>query len=430
MIFKKMKTKSMKTICVVDNIGGSYVNVAMELNNFFEKVYYHSVNQNPFPMKSMSSIGIGYDDIERIDDFWSNIDLFDIIIFPDIYFKDWGYRLRVLGKQVWGGCPSEELETDRKLFKEELQSVGLSIAPTEYIIGIDDLIDKLKTRTDVWLKISYFRGQMETYHHINMNQSSIWLENLKVSLGPLGKSQEFIIETPIESIAEVGFDGYTINGILPNECIWGIETKDCAYIAKHCPIIELPQPILEVNSKFEPVLQKYKHNGFYSNEIRVGKNGINYYTDPAMRAGSPPSNSYLGWITNWDEIITNGVEGIMTEPVFSNLYCIELILKSTYCYTNYMPINITSEFRQNLKLKGCLNVDGQDYIVPFEQGGIKELKEFGSVVVFGDDVVEIMTKAVEIAGQIDCYGLTYDADAINRTMESINNIEKNLNLKF
>ena len=34
---------------------------------------------------------------------------------------------------------SEALETDRKLFKEEVEGCGLPVAPTKYIKGIDEL---------------------------------------------------------------------------------------------------------------------------------------------------------------------------------------------------------------------------------------------------------------------------------------------------
>ena len=428
--FSEVKKGKQMSICICDNVGGSYVNIALEMIPYFKKVYYHSVNQNPFPMLSMSSIGIGFDGLERVNDFWSNLDNFDIILFPDIYFKDWGTHLRKIGKLVWGGGQSEDIETDRKLFKKELTNVNLPVAPTKYIVGIDNLFAYLKGVEDKWLKISYYRGQMETFHHINMNQSMIWLENLKVSMGPLGIHQEFIVEDGIDSIAETGYDGWCINGAMPDNAIWGVETKDSGYVGTHCLRSELPIPVQSVNDKFQSVLNKYKHTGFYSTEVRVGKDGNDYYTDPCMRAGVPPSNVYLNMITNWDDIIINGCKGTIVEPIFKAKYGAELILKSTYCYTNFMPITIPKEFRQNVKLKGAFNVDGQDYIVPFEQGGLFEMKEFGSVVVVGDDIDTIFNQCIAIADSIECYGLIYDKDALNSTKNSINSITNALKINF
>lgn len=428
--FNKLKFSAEITVCVCDNIGGTYVNVAQELSKYFKKVFYHSVNQNPFPMISMSNIGTGYDTIERTNDFWANIDQYDIIIFPDIYFKDWGNRLRKMGKMVWGGCSSEDLETNRHLFKDELESQGMNVAPTKYIIGIKKLKNYLKSKEDKWIKISYYRGNMETFHHINMNQSLVWLENLTVTMGPLGEEIEFIVEDSIESIAEVGFDGWSINGKFTEEQIWGIETKDCSYIGTHVTRSSMPAPVNEVNNKFSSVLSKYNHIGFYSTEIRVGKDGKNYYTDPCMRAGSPPSATYLALISNWDEIIMAGCKGEIVEPKFKAKYGCELIIKSNYCYKNYLPITIPEEYRDNVKLKGSFRYNNQDYIVPFEQGGILEMDAFGSIVVVGDNVDDILNKAIEIAGCLECYGLTYDGDALNKSKESISKITSALKITF
>lgn len=99
--FTQFKPKN--SVCVVDNVGGSYLPIAHRLSEHFDKVYYHSINQNPFPRISLDMIGTGYDNIERIDEFWKRLDDFDIIVFPDIYFNDFGYHLRKIGKKVWGG---------------------------------------------------------------------------------------------------------------------------------------------------------------------------------------------------------------------------------------------------------------------------------------------------------------------------------------
>ena len=428
--FNKIKLSTDMSVCIVDNIGGCYTNIAKEMTNYFGKVYYHPVNQNPFPMLSMDLVGSGYDNIEKVDDFWSLIDKFDVIIFPDIYFSDWGNHLRKMGKLVWGGTPAEILETDRHLFKDELISVGLPIVPTEYVIGLSNLINYLKEKQNKWVKISYYRGNMETYHHINMNQSAIWLNNLKSTMGPASETIEFLIEDNVDCIAEVGYDGWSVNGKLPNSQIWGIETKDCSYIGTHIEKSGMPEPVTYVNDKFEPILTKYNHTGFYSNEIRVGQDGKYYYVDAAMRAGSPPSATYLKLINNWDEIIIGGCKGEIVEPTYAAKYGCELILKSSFCFKNFMPIEITKEYTNNINLRGNFYYNNSNYIVPFDQGGLFDMDAFGSVVVIGDDVDTILTKAVEIADSLNAYGLSYDKDALNRTKQSIQDITTTLNLKF
>lgn len=109
LVYRKFNTK--KKICVIDNIGGSYLPIAQFLTKYFD-VYYHPVVQSPFPNMSTMYIGYGYD-FKLLDNFWSNIDQFDLFIFCDIYFKDWGTALKKMGKLVVGGCESEDLEINK-----------------------------------------------------------------------------------------------------------------------------------------------------------------------------------------------------------------------------------------------------------------------------------------------------------------------------
>lgn len=426
LVYRKLDKTKTKVI-VIDNIGGLYIPIAQHLTQYFD-VYYHSVSQNPFPHMSYCEVGIGYD-FKIVENFWNNINNFDIFIFPDIYFKDWGMYLRSIGKQVWGGCSSEDLETDRKLFKQELSNASLPVAPTKYIVGLTNLASLLKSVTDKWIKVSYYRGDMETFHHVTWRQSEVWLNGLSVDLGPLGETLEFMVEDSIDSIAEIGADGFTVGGNSPQSTIWGLEVKDLGYIGKSSQFTESAQPIQDVYEKFNPILQKYKHTGFYSTEIRVANDGSDYYTDPCMRAGSPPSNVYLEMISNWDEIIIGGVKGTVVEPKFTGKYGVEIILKSSECSDTFMPVNFDPKYKDNIKLKGSVIIDGKYYVIPLAQAGI-HMTEFGSVVVIGDNINNIVSQAIEIANSIECYGLNFAENALDKAMESLQRIEESLNLKF
>ena len=778
LIYKLAKTKL--KVCVIDNVGGSYLPIAKHLTKYFD-VYYHSVVQNPFPQSSVLNVGLGYPDIKLVENFWNNVDQFDLIVFTDIYFKSWGMALRKMGKLVWGGCQSEDLETERELFKEELKSVGLDVAPTKYIIGLDNLISYLEDKTDKWLKISYTRGDFETFHHINKNQSIIFFNDLKVLLGPLAKTTQFIVEDSLESIAEVGFDGYSVNGLFPDEQIWGIETKDCSYIGTHVNRSKMPEPTQNVKNKFSSILKKYNHIGFFSSEIRIGKDGKDYFTDPCCfsddteiltnegwklfkdlnknelvatlnplnnhieyhkpydyieydyngelinitndkktidklvtpnhstwtyhrsenilkehrtenltgrhyiprtgiyegkseeyfilseyrnewysgnnyriytecvkedlkinmkdwcefmgwflsegsldnynvnisqskyckevkecldklpfeytiekngfrisniqlnsylrkygkcfekyipeyilngsteciesflysfnlgdgsiyennrtyystskvmanqitelifklggvgvvkelpmkgtimsvkggkeyirnhnifvvneyykninfyfeasgcrkdryikkqqykgkvydvtvnnhiiyvrrngkpfwsgncRAGSPPSNTYMSMIDNWDEILIGGSKGEIIQPNYISKYGCELIIKSSFQFDNYMPVQFDKKYFDNINLKASLIQDGISYVIPFDQAGLGNMVEFGSVVCVGNDIDTILNQTLEIANSIDCFGLTFDADALNKSKKSIEDITNALKIKF
>lgn len=427
--FRKQMNKSNLKICVVDQPGGSYLNVAIKLAPYFEKTFYHSINQSAFPHPALSQIGTGYEQIERIDNFWSSLDEFDIVIFGDGGFLDWGNVLRKMGKMVWGGSNGETLESSRSLFQSLLERVDLPTAPTQIVLGLNNLKKALKTKKNKWIKVSKWRNLIETYNWIDYTSSKFWLDELTFKLGPLGDQEqlEFIIQDPIDSIAEIGCDGYCINGQMPSNLIFGMEIKDCGYIGKISK--DIPSPIKEVNDKFAPVLKAYSYNGFYSTEIRYTENKLPYYTDICSRAGSPPSSSVLSNISNWDEIIPAACKGEFVEPKYRATYMVEIIIKSNYCNTNYLPVTFPPEFEDNITFKGAFKVDGKVFIVPFPLAGF-DMVEFGSVVVQDNDLDSAINRALIIADSIKAYELRYEMAALDIAKETITKVEEAIQLKF
>jgi hypothetical protein len=148
-----------------------------------------------------------------------------------------------------------------------------------------------------------------------------------------------------------------------------------------------------------------------------------------MRAGSPPSNTYMEMIDNWDEIIIGACNGELVEPSFKCKYGVELILKSNYCNEGFLPVEFPSEYKDNIKLKSSFNINDKDYIIPYKYAGF-DMVEFGSVVVVGDDLEEIMNEALEIAGSIDAYKLEYNSNALEIAKEELANIEEVFKIKF
>lgn len=416
-------------ICVVDNIGGAYLPAALALSRFFGRTYYYAVTQNPFPRLANEVPGLGYDEIIVINEFWNRLDEFDIVIFTDIYFSDWGKALRKMGKMVWGGTDAEELENDRKLFKQELKNAVLPVAPTSFIKGVKNLKEFLRDKEDKWIKISYYRGEAETFHHIDFKHSELQLDQMIYTLGPLESELEFLVEDPIISVCEAGYDGWTINGEFSDNSICGFEIKNKAYVGKRTTYDELPKPVKYVNERFKDILKKYNHTGFYSTEIRCTENETYYFTDPCVRLGSPPSNTYLDMISNWDEIIFGGCNGKVIEPEFVADYGVEIILKSNWVNDNYLPITFPEEYKDNIKLKGSFIKDEQYYIIPFKWTGF-EMSEIGSVVVVGDDLELCMERAMEIAGKVEGYDVYYDENALEKARETIENANEKLNMKF
>lgn len=422
--------KANYTICVVDNPGGSYLNTAICLAPYFKKTFYHSINFSAFPHPALNMIGTGYDEIERIDDFWSNLKEIDIIIFPDGGLKDMGAHLRSIGKMVFGGNEIETIEGNRSLFQELLERVDLPVAKTEVVIGVSNLKKTLKNKKDKWVKVSKWRNLIETYHYLSWTESKFWLDELTFKLGPIGDSEkiEFIIQDPIDSIAEIGCDGYVVGGKMPKNLIQGIEVKDMGYVGKVSN--KIWEPIAEINTKFSPVLKAYASGGsFYSNEIRYTKDKTPYYTDIAARAGMPPSSSFLTNISNWDKIIPAACKGEFVEPIYKSTYMVEIILKSNYVREGYLPVTFPIEYQNNITFKGAMKVDGKTFIIPFKISGV-DMVEFGSVVVNDNDLDNAINRTLEIAATIQAYELRYEIAAMDASKETIKRIEDALGIIF
>lgn len=422
--------KSPLKICVIDNPGGSYLNAAILLSPYFEKTYYHSVNQSPFPHPAISMVGTGYAEIEVLQEFWSNLDSFDICIFPDGGFHDWGNHLRKMGKMVWGASNGEMVEASRSLFQTLLERMDLPVAPTQVVVGLAELKKALKTKKNKWIKVSKWRNLIETYNWLDWVQSRFWLDELTYKLGPIGDTDgiEFVIQDPIDSIAELGCDAYCINGQLPEKqnLVWGLEVKDMGYVGR---VSNAPKSVLDVNDKFQPVLKAYAYNGFYSTEIRVGDDKLGRYSDICARGGSPPLSSVISNISNWNEIIPAGCKGEFIEPKYKFTYMVEIILKSNYCNTGYLPVTFPEEFEKNITFKGALKVNGKVFIIPFPTAGY-EMVEFGSVVVQDNDFQNAINRALIIAESIKAYELRYEMAALDIANETIKKVEDALEVNF
>lgn len=425
-----MINKSPLKICIYDNRGGSYLNVAQCLAPYFQKTYYFSENRDAFPSPSLYAIGSGFEEFERLTTFWNELNSFDIVIFPDGGMKDIADHLKSMGKLTFGGSHMYDIEESRSQFNNLLERAGLPIAPSIIVQGVSQLEKTLKTKKDKWIKVSKWRNLIETYHWIDYQSSKFWLDELKFKLGPIGdlNNIEFIIQNPIDCIAEIGGDYYTLNGQLPINQIIGIECKDCGYVGK--VTTDVPKPIIEVNTKFAPILKAFHSNGFYSTEIRYTAQGEAFYTDIAARAGMPPSSSYLTNIKNWNEIIPSIANNTWVEPEYKSTYMVELIIKSNYVRDGYLPVSFPDEFKDNITFKGAMKTpDGQIFIIPFDHSNI-DMVEFGSVVVNDNDLDNAIARALEIAAQIKCYEYRYEISAADLIKEDINKFNKALNYEF
>lgn len=404
---------SEKTVCCVDN--GLFVSIAQMLARSFGRVLYYSPWVNAFPKSNAMIIGDGLEDIERIKYPWDHLDEVDLWVFPDVYFSDMQMELVRQGRRVWGARKGDALELHRSESKELLRELGLEVGNYAVLDGMEELRLYLMDHENVWVKVSLVRGDLETFHSINYELSKPKLDEVAHRLGAKATFAEFIVEDAIEDAVEVGYDGFTVDGQYPETSFFGFEIKDLGYVGMVKPYSRLPKPVLEVNAALASWFKRQQYRGFFSSELRITKDRTPYLIDPCARAGSPPSEVYQEMFSNWAEILWQGAEGILVNPVPVAKYGVEAMIHSAWADKNWQALSIEDDARQWVKLRNHTRIDGKDYCVPQEVG----LPEIGAVIGIGDTIMEAIEHLRDNASQVKGYFVEIKLDSIPDALAQI-----------
>lgn len=340
--------------------------------------------------------------MRRVDSFWSFVDEVDTIVFPDCGDGDLQDYLREHGYQVWGSGKAEMLELDRYQFRKLLESLDMPVIPYRHIVGLDDLKRAIYDETDLFIKSSWHRGDVETRGHKSWHRTEGWFNKLKHDLGPHGSEIEFVVEEKVDGV-EIGFDGWSVDGMFPKHALWGIEHKDSSFLGRVQDVADMPACIMEVNEKMSEALQQLGMRGNFSTELRVGDDGVVYFIDPCCRAGSPPISCMSVLIDNWVEIVTGGARGEMVEGDFKAEYACEIELCSEMATKDWLPVEYPKELEPYVKLRRAANVDGDMWVIQHPWMNI-----IGAAVGIGNTPEAAIDAALAVAEQIDAEELKYD----------------------
>jgi phosphoribosylamine-glycine ligase len=399
---------------------GLFIEIAKTLSKSFKKVYYYMPWKNGFPKSNQYIVGEGIEGIERIQNFWDYVDKADIVIFPDIYDGDLQLELVKQGKLVWGGRKGEEMELYRDRMKRYMKSLGLYTTPFTVIKGLDALREYLKDHDNVWVKQNITRGDFETFHSESYQVIEPVLDELEHNLGRSKFLKEFVVEDALDDAVETGVDLYTIDGNYPSQTLAGIEVKDLGYVGKIVPYSELSPKVTDFNDKIKDALKQYGYRGFMSTEIRVTKDKPPYMVDFCARAGSPPNELYQLMYKNLAEIIWYGACGILIDPITTKKYGIEALIHSSWADKNWQAITFPAKFRDNIKLRNAVKINGLYYAVPQSVG----LPEIGAVVTEADTIEDAVEQAKEIAESIVGHYIEVKIDSIDVALEQFKKLEE------
>lgn len=396
---------------------GLFVEIAVTLARTYKKVYYTVPGwKSGFPKMNDSKIGTGLENIEVVSGiFGDHFDDIDLFVFPDLYFGDEQEHLVKLGKTVWGARHGDRLEMYREEMKDLLVDLGMPVANYEIIKGVAGLRKYLKENDDKWVKTNIHRGTFETFHSPTYKLVEPRIDEIEYSLGAFKYITEFIVEDNLKDMIEIGTDGYTIDGQRPTVGLTGYEIKDLSYLGVFKAYDDLPEPLVRFDNLMEPVFKKYGYRGFYSSEIRCGKDHEPYMIDFCSRAASPPNELYQEFYTNLAEIIWQGANGVLVDPEPIAKYGCEVLIHCPWADKNFAPIDFPPEYRQNIKLRHACKINERYYAIPQAVG----LPEIGAVVGWGDTVEEAKDMVKEIAETVEGYYIEIPVESLDKADEQL-----------
>jgi hypothetical protein len=446
------KTKKYGSILVLDS-GGNYVSIAQYFTEFFSDVYYYCPNYAGTPTLNKSMIGEGIDGVTVVEQWkykWNDykaqdggydFDKIDTFFFADCYAGDDQMLLvKKLGKNVWGSRKSEELELLRYETKQKMKKIGLPVTPTKLCKSYKELYEFLqKENKPKFIKLSWFRGIMESCKFENMFDSIHILDNLKKSLeecyAAKGKNaMELMAETPIESDIEIGIDSFNIDGKFPDTLMYGLEIKNKAYVSTYTTFEKLPAQLKYTTKGLAKLIAEYGENGcrsHVSTEVRIDKKtGEGHLIDITMRMPSPPSEGQQIWIENLAEIIYEGARGKVVEPIFKDKYMVQVAI---YSGIKDAPqeITIPKEIQPYVKLMNyCKTADDKFGIIPELVTPCDPTVEIGYIAFYGVTIEKCFDKIKEISEKIEGECLTFMFDAKEDVMKEIDIVRKTLKILF
>jgi len=410
-----------KIACVYDH--GTFVPVAVRLARDFKKVYYHYPEwKTGFPQLKGVYFGEGYDNVEFIEDFWDHVNEIDVFIFPDVLDADKQQYLRSIGKAVWGAGNGELMELDRIGMRKLMKEVGLPVTDYKTVKGVKALREYIKKNPGTWVKINIFRGNFETFRAENYKLIEKVIDKLETDFGGASEEVEFILEDnlPSEDFVEMGYDGYVVDGKVPDITLAGIEIKDVGYLGKITKNASLPEPIRHFNDVMLPYMKEMGYNGFFSDEIRINKKKIGFMTDATCRTPSPPGELEMEIFTNYSQIIWEGAHGRLIDPAFKDIYGVEIIISSYWAEKNWLAVQIDKGFENSVKLRNSMKKGDTYYIIPTEVGS----QEIGAIVATGMTIEQAYERVRKVKDAVHAYALEASVGSIDDAKAEFDRLKK------
>jgi hypothetical protein len=415
-----MKEPSDVTALIVDNDRALFLPLAVYLGQIgaFKRVLYHCGPDGSFPTIGECSVGKGFEGVERCDSPLSAKSEVDLLICPDINTSDIQKDFENSGIAVWGSGYGDELENRRILFHETLDKIGLLTPPYHVCKGLQQLVEYLKDKKDVFLKISRYRGSWETRKFRNMDLDSSVLHIFAQRFGPMADKVRVVVCDKIETDLELGADAYNVSGAWPDYMLNGWELKDRAYLSSITRREDMPKQIIDITEAVAPLLAKYNYRNFISFEDRVAGDK-HYWIDATQRFSIPASPSQCRAWKNLPLILWHGAHGELVQPESSCKFTAECLMTMKSEPHYWSQTEFDGETMKHAAMPHCCIVDG---FVSFPPGEPKDGSDIGWLCATGDTIEEVVDTMKGLADNLPD-GVDADTDSLVDLLSEVSKAE-------
>jgi hypothetical protein len=324
-------------------------------------------------------------------------------------------------KSVFGGGYLTRIEDDRLLFKKVLKELGLAVGPYKVIKGFDALRAYLKDNPKKVIKTNIFRKDWESLNAPDYLSVKQLLINRQPAFGPYADEIQFIVEDFIDSVAEIGFDGFYNPSVGFKHFSWGVEIDKNLYIGKVGG--ELPEVLTETMDALDPLFKFKDYRGAFSTEERMKSKTEHFFIDPCCRVAMPLGVLYGKYIKNWAEVVYKVGKDEEYEIECDHKYVGGFALSSRNAEDYFVYINFKNNKRDDFRLMMAMQDKEGNYY------SVKGLESIVIVTAAGDNPQEVVDLLKERAENVEAYGLENDEIKginIDKCMENI----KSLGLPF
>lgn len=410
-----------KKMLVIDY--GNNIGFAMKLAEDYGTVFYWSgpYVTNSFPIHNTFDIGHNVPNIINVKEWAEVYDEVDAVSFCDSMEPALQGWMRSHGMPVFGCGYADRLEHDRLFIKQTLKDLGLPVGPYYVAKGLDQLEQILMGVRNVYVK-SNLRGNGETWRHKNWQLTKRRFLQLRAEMGLYANRETYVVEDMIEAIAEIGMDGFIVDGQWVPICMAGVEKKDAAYLGKVIRYDFLPSQVKDVTDKLAPIFREMGYNCHHSNEVIISKDKRGFALDLTNRIPSPPGDLMQEIFTNYPEIVDCIARGVMPVVQYKYEWGAQVIIKSDIAAESESPLIVPEEYRKNVKIKNLsIDEEGVWYYVPSPGLGMTEI---GSVVVCGDSPEDVIKQAKTICSKIEGFDIRMNPDALDDAKKDLDRIKK------